>query len=34
MRFSSSVIQGNKITVDDEMKKLRLVVETAKEVWG
>jgi 5-methyltetrahydropteroyltriglutamate--homocysteine methyltransferase len=30
----SSVIQGNKITVDDEVKKLRLVVETAKEVWG
>jgi 5-methyltetrahydropteroyltriglutamate--homocysteine methyltransferase len=30
----SSVIQGNKITVEDEMKKLRLVVEVAREVWG
>jgi 5-methyltetrahydropteroyltriglutamate--homocysteine methyltransferase len=30
----SSVIQGNKITVEDEVKKLRLVVEVAREVWG
>jgi len=25
---------GNKITLDDEIAKLRLVVETAREVWG
>ncbi len=30
----SSVVQGNKITVDDEIAKLRLVVEVAREVWG
>jgi 5-methyltetrahydropteroyltriglutamate--homocysteine methyltransferase len=30
----SSTIQGNKVTVDDEVKKLRLVVEVAREVWG
>jgi 5-methyltetrahydropteroyltriglutamate--homocysteine methyltransferase len=31
--FSSNAI-GNLITVDDEIAKLGLVVETAKEVWG
>jgi hypothetical protein len=25
---------GNKISLDDEVSKLRLVVETAREVWG
>ena len=30
----SSTVHGNDITVDDEVKKLRLVVETAREVWG
>jgi methionine synthase II (cobalamin-independent) len=30
----SSTIEGNKVTVEDEMKKLRLVVEVAREVWG
>src|SRR5579862_1582136 len=30
----SSTIEGNDVTVDDEIAKLRLVVETAKEVWG
>jgi 5-methyltetrahydropteroyltriglutamate--homocysteine methyltransferase len=30
----SSGIGGNAMTVDDEMAKLRLVVETAQEVWG
>ncbi len=25
---------GNKISVDDEVRKLRLVVETARDVWG
>jgi hypothetical protein len=27
-------IGGNATTVEDEIKKLRLVVETAREVWG
>jgi 5-methyltetrahydropteroyltriglutamate--homocysteine methyltransferase len=30
----SSTVEGNKVTVDDEVKKLRLVVEVAREVWG
>jgi len=30
----SSGIGGNAMTVEDEIKKLRLVVETAREVWG
>lgn len=30
----SSTVQGNEITQDDEFAKLRLVVETAREVWG
>ncbi|MGA2969452.1 MAG: 5-methyltetrahydropteroyltriglutamate--homocysteine S-methyltransferase [Acidimicrobiales bacterium] len=30
----SSTVEGNSITVDDEVAKLRLVVETANEVWG
>ncbi len=30
----SSTHHGNKITVADEMAKLRLVVEVAEEVWG
>jgi len=25
---------GNPVTVDDEKRKLSLVVETAREVWG
>lgn len=31
--FSSNDI-GNKITIEDEIAKLRLVVEVAREVWG
>ncbi len=31
--FSTSVV-GNKITVEDEIYKLRVIVETAKSVWG
>jgi len=31
--FSTSVV-GNRISVEDEMHKLRLVVETARAVWG
>jgi 5-methyltetrahydropteroyltriglutamate--homocysteine methyltransferase len=30
----SSTIEGNDVSVADEMAKLKLVVETAKEVWG
>jgi 5-methyltetrahydropteroyltriglutamate--homocysteine methyltransferase len=30
----SSTIEGNKVTVDDEIRKLNLVVEVAREVWG
>ncbi len=31
--FSSTVL-GNKLTVDDQIAKLRLVVNVAKDVWG
>ncbi len=30
----SSTVEGNKITVEDQIAKLRLVVEVAREVWG
>ncbi|MGH9170557.1 MAG: 5-methyltetrahydropteroyltriglutamate--homocysteine S-methyltransferase [Acidimicrobiales bacterium] len=30
----SSTVEGNRITIEDEKAKLRLVVETAAEVWG
>jgi 5-methyltetrahydropteroyltriglutamate--homocysteine methyltransferase len=30
----SSGTGGNAMTVEDEIAKLRLVVETAREVWG
>jgi 5-methyltetrahydropteroyltriglutamate--homocysteine methyltransferase len=30
----SSTVEGNTLTIDDEIAKLRLVVETAREVWG
>jgi 5-methyltetrahydropteroyltriglutamate--homocysteine methyltransferase len=30
----SSTVEGNELTVDEERAKLRLVVETAEEVWG
>jgi 5-methyltetrahydropteroyltriglutamate--homocysteine methyltransferase len=30
----ASTIGGNKLTEDDEKRKLELVVETAREVWG
>jgi 5-methyltetrahydropteroyltriglutamate--homocysteine methyltransferase len=30
----SSTVEGNEITVDDQIAKLRLVQETAAEVWG
>lgn len=31
--FSSSIV-GNRITVEDEKRKLRVIVETARAVWG
>jgi 5-methyltetrahydropteroyltriglutamate--homocysteine methyltransferase len=30
----SSTVEGNKLTREDQLAKLRLVVETAQEVWG
>ncbi len=30
----SSTVDGNAVTLDDQIAKLRLVVETAREVWG
>jgi 5-methyltetrahydropteroyltriglutamate--homocysteine methyltransferase len=30
----SSTVHGNNIAVEDQRSKLRLVVETANEVWG
>jgi len=30
----SSTVEGNALTIDDEVAKLRLVVETAREIWG
>ncbi len=30
----SSTVEGNLITIEEEIQKLRLVVETAREVWG
>jgi 5-methyltetrahydropteroyltriglutamate--homocysteine methyltransferase len=30
----SSTLEGNLLTLDDEIAKLRLVIETAREIWG
>lgn len=30
----SSTVEGNRVSIDDEVAKLRLVVETAREIWG
>ena len=30
----SSTHEGNAVTLDDEIAKLRLIVETAREIWG
>jgi 5-methyltetrahydropteroyltriglutamate--homocysteine methyltransferase len=30
----SSTLEGNKITVEEEIAKLKLVVETARDIWG
>ena len=30
----ASTVEGNRLTYDEEVAKLRLVVETAHEVWG
>ena len=30
----SSTVEGNSLTFSDEVAKLRLVIETAHEVWG
>ncbi len=31
--FSTSIV-GNRVTVEDEKRKLDLIVQTAREVWG
>jgi 5-methyltetrahydropteroyltriglutamate--homocysteine methyltransferase len=30
----SSTLEGNALTIDEQIAKLRLVVDTAREVWG
>jgi 5-methyltetrahydropteroyltriglutamate--homocysteine methyltransferase len=30
----SSTVEGNALTIEDEMAKLRLIAETAREIWG
>jgi 5-methyltetrahydropteroyltriglutamate--homocysteine methyltransferase len=30
----SSTVEGNTVTYDEEVAKLRLIVEVAQEVWG
>ena len=30
----SSTVDGNAVTIDKEIAKLRLVVDTARQVWG
>ena len=30
----SSTVEGNVLTYDEQVAKLRLIVETAQEVWG
>jgi 5-methyltetrahydropteroyltriglutamate--homocysteine methyltransferase len=30
----SSTVEGNVLSYDQEVDKLRLIVETAQEVWG
>jgi 5-methyltetrahydropteroyltriglutamate--homocysteine methyltransferase len=30
----SSTVDGNDLTIDEQLAKLRLVVEVADEVWG
>ena len=30
----SSTVEGNTLTVEQELEKLRLGVETAEEIWG
>jgi 5-methyltetrahydropteroyltriglutamate--homocysteine methyltransferase len=30
----SSTVEGNNLTYDDEVAKLRLIVEVANDVWG
>jgi 5-methyltetrahydropteroyltriglutamate--homocysteine methyltransferase len=30
----SSTVEGNQLSIDDQWGKLRLVVETAREIWG
>ena len=29
----SSTVEGNSLTIDEQLEKLRLIVQTAREVW-
>ena len=31
--FSTSIV-GNRITIEDQKRKLKVIVETARQVWG
>jgi 5-methyltetrahydropteroyltriglutamate--homocysteine methyltransferase len=30
----SSTVEGNALSIDEQMAKLRLIVETARDIWG
>ena len=30
----SSTVEGNAVTYDEQLAKLRLIVETARQIWG
>jgi 5-methyltetrahydropteroyltriglutamate--homocysteine methyltransferase len=30
----SSTVEGNALTLEEQVAKLRLIVETAEEIWG
>ena len=30
----SSTVEGNALSYDDQLAKLRVIVETAHEIWG
>jgi 5-methyltetrahydropteroyltriglutamate--homocysteine methyltransferase len=30
----SSTVEGNALTHDEQLAKLRLIVETARDIWG
>ena len=34
LALSDSTVEGNKLSYDEQVAKLRLIVEVAAEVWG